>query len=75
MFIYPVLSRAFMRVFIERQSKWLDLDFSGPAIDLVKKLNLNIEEVIISRNNEIVTEDTVLSNGDTVKLLSVLSGG
>jgi sulfur carrier protein ThiS len=43
--------------------------------ELAEKLNINLEEVIIIKNNEITTEDEKIKNGDEIKFLSVISGG
>lgn len=64
-----------MKIFLERENKNVELDFEGKASDLLKQLGLNVEEVIISQNKTIVTEDANLSNSDEVALLSVISGG
>ncbi|MBN1646235.1 MoaD/ThiS family protein [Candidatus Woesearchaeota archaeon] len=64
-----------MKVYIERSKQTKVMDFNGKAIDLLKKLDILVEEVLIARNNEIVTEDVMLKNDDEVKILSVISGG
>ena len=43
--------------------------------ELAKKLNINLEEVIIIKNNEITTEDKKIKDNDEIKFLSVISGG
>ncbi len=43
--------------------------------EAAEKLNINLEEVIITRNNELVTEDSKLKDKDELKFLSVISGG
>jgi sulfur carrier protein ThiS len=43
--------------------------------EAASKLNINLGEVIITKNNELVTEDTKLNNNDKLKFLSVISGG
>ncbi len=42
---------------------------------LLKKLNLNPEEYVVSINGKIVLEDEKLREGDKVKLYPVVSGG
>lgn len=42
---------------------------------LLKELNLNPETVIVTRNNEVLTEDEKISKDDTLDILSVISGG
>ncbi|MBI2664799.1 MoaD/ThiS family protein [Candidatus Woesearchaeota archaeon] len=64
-----------MQVFIESQSKNRKLSFSGTVSQLLEKLKVNPETVIVAKNNELVTEDELLEDSDEIKLLSVISGG
>lgn len=45
------------------------------ARDALKKINIDPESVLISVNSKLVTDDYVLREGDTVKLVAVISGG
>ncbi|MBI2665945.1 MoaD/ThiS family protein [Candidatus Woesearchaeota archaeon] len=52
------------------------ISFSGKTVqELLLKLKINPETVIVVRNNEVITEDCLLKNKDIVELLSVISGG
>jgi len=64
-----------MEVFIEADNTIKKVKFNGTVLQLLKKLNVNSETVIISKNDELVTEDEKLTDKDDVKLLSVISGG
>ena len=64
-----------MNIFIERENKKLTKKFKGTAQDLLKDLKINPETVLIVKNNEVVTEDESLNDKDTIKILSVISGG
>ena len=64
-----------MQVYIEKENRAQELKFSGTVKELVKKLKINPETVIVTRNEELITEDTKLSNTDKVKILSIISGG
>ena len=64
-----------MEIFVERTKKNLKKDFSGKAKDLLKLLKINSESVLVVRNGELITEEDKLDNDDSVKLLSVISGG
>lgn len=64
-----------MKVFIEREEKELEIKFSGTVKELMKKLNLNPEVFIVSKNGEVVTEDELLDDKDKIDFLSVVSGG
>ena len=63
-------------VFFERENKEQKVDFSGSTVkELLEFINVNQEEVLVVRNNEVITSDTVLSDNDSLMLLSVISGG
>lgn len=64
-----------MLVTIEKTGESKELTFNGKALKLLEQLGLNIEEVIITQNGSVIAEDTVLADSDSIKLLSVVSGG
>lgn len=43
--------------------------------ELAKILKIDINNFIIVKNNELVTRDVKLKDGDEIKFLSVISGG
>lgn len=57
-----------------RDKKW-ELKGSITARDALKKINIDPESVLIVVNDKLVTDDTVLKEGDQVKLVAVVSGG
>ncbi|MEM2116082.1 MAG: MoaD/ThiS family protein [Candidatus Woesearchaeota archaeon] len=66
-----------MKIYIERKNQWVEKDI-GIKIkvrELLKELGLNPEEVIVVKNDEIITEDDYVTNQDQIKLISVISGG
>lgn len=64
-----------MKIFIESENKNKSIKFEGNVSQLLQKLKISSETVIVSRNNELITEEETLSNTDEIKLLSVISGG
>jgi len=46
-----------------------------PARRLLEQLNVLPETVVVTKNDEIVTEDEMLEVGDEVELIRVISGG
>ncbi|MBS3126507.1 MoaD/ThiS family protein [Candidatus Woesearchaeota archaeon] len=64
-----------MKVFIERTKEKKDLRFSGTVSSLLKKLKINPVAVIVTRKDEVLTQDQHISDNDRVKILSVISGG
>ncbi len=54
-------------------------EYEVPAGITVRKAiehaGLNPESVLPTRDGELVTEDTILKEGDAIKLVAVISGG
>jgi len=62
------------KVFIERENKKVNIK-AKDIDEIIKKLNINKEEVIIVKNNELTSKNEKLKEKDEVKFLSVISGG
>jgi sulfur carrier protein len=43
--------------------------------DALKKLNLNPETLLATREGELLTDDEIVREGDVIKLVAVISGG
>jgi sulfur carrier protein ThiS len=63
-----------IKVYNEKENKFTELKVNNIQ-EIVEQLNINLEEVIITKNNELTTEKTKLNEGDEIKFLSVISGG
>lgn len=63
------------RITLEHSGKTEPYDAPATVGELIKKLGLSPEEVLVSVNGELATEDTRLRDGDEVKIISVISGG
>jgi len=63
-----------VKVFIEKENKKLNAE-AKDIEELMKKLNINKEEVIVVRNNQLAPRNEKLNDSDEVKFLSVISGG
>ncbi len=61
-------------VFIERTNENKVVE-AGNVPEILQRLSINPQTVIIVKNNELVTEDEPLEDNDEIKLLSVISGG
>lgn len=57
------------------RNKKFEVKENSTARDALKKINIDPESVLISVNGKLVTDDIVLREGDTVKLVAVISGG
>lgn len=65
-----------MKIKVESRDFSKTVEFKGKTIgELLKKMKLNPENFVLSKNNEIVLEDERLKSGDKVKLFPVISGG
>ena len=68
-----------MKVFIEKEQRDLTLKFIGTVKELLSKLDINPETVIVTKligdESELLTEDVKLDDIDSVKILSIISGG
>ena len=66
-----------INVFFDRENKekTIELDINSSVRDLLTKMNINPVTVIISRYNNIITENETINDKDKIKLISVISGG
>ena len=63
-----------VKVFLEREKKKVNIK-AKDIDEIIKKLNINKEEVIIVKNDELTPRNEELKEKDEVKFLSVISGG
>ena len=60
----------------EREQSREKISFSGKTVkELLLKLKLNPETVLVVRKEEVLTEDELVKNKDEIEILSVVSGG
>jgi len=59
---------------VHRDKTW-DFDKSILVRQLLKQIDMLPESVLVVRNGQLVTEDLRLNVGDSVKIVSVVSGG
>lgn len=66
-----------MELYLEKENltKNIDLKTKTSLKDILKQENISLDSVILVKNNEVCLEETLVSNKDKVKLLSVVSGG
>lgn len=66
-----------VKVFLEKEKshRTVDVRRSQTIESLLKKLRINPQTVIVSRNGEIVTEQETLEEKDELKIFSVKLGG
>ncbi|MBU0757959.1 MAG: MoaD/ThiS family protein [Nanoarchaeota archaeon] len=49
--------------------------FKGKVMNLLKELGINPETVVVTKDNELITEEDILDDSDEIRILSVVSGG
>ncbi len=59
----------------ENKEKTIELASNPSVKELLAKIEINPETVIVSRNDSIITLDENLKDKDEIKLISVISGG
>ncbi|BBL45715.1 small archaeal modifier protein 2 [Nanobdella aerobiophila] len=65
-----------IKVFIEKYNLEKEIDFNGNNIkELLNMLNLDPSRFLVLKNNEIVTEEDNINEGDYIKILDSVSGG
>jgi sulfur carrier protein ThiS len=64
-----------MEVYIERLEKRLKLKFKGTVAELLEELGINPEDAMVVRDEDLLTPDDEVYNTDTLRVLSVISGG
>ena len=65
-----------LTVFIEKENCRKKVKFSGTSVnELLRHLKLNPEVVIVTRNNQVLTEEAILKPKENIEILSVVSGG
>lgn len=64
-----------MRVTLQQPPGETEINGPKTVRQLLKKLDLLPEAVLVIRNNELVTEDETLRDDDSIEIRSVISGG
>ncbi len=57
-----------------RDQEW-DLEGQRRVREAIEEVGLIPETVLAVRDGKLITEDTILSEGDAIKLVAVISGG
>lgn len=65
-----------MKVIIRNpQRRELELAGSRRVDALIQELGLNPEQVLVIRNGDLLTRDIMVRDGETVEVVSAISGG
>lgn len=64
-----------MKIHLRQPPKDIEVTGPIPVRQLLKELHLNPEAYLVIRNDDLVTDDEVLKDSDTVEIRPVISGG
>ncbi len=66
-----------MEIFLEKDNTTITHTISGEVTisKVLQELNITIESVIILKNGDVTIEEDTVENTDSLKVLSVVSGG
>ena len=70
-----VTARPAMKVVVTHPHKELEVPGPTRVQQLLQRLNLTPEAYLVIRGDELVTEDAVLQDSDSIEIRSVISGG
>jgi len=57
-----------------RRQTW-EVEAGITARELLKRLDLNPQSYLVTRDGELISEDTIIQPGDKIRLVAVISGG
>lgn len=64
-----------MPVELTLRDKTFELDGTIAVKDALRKLNLSIESHLVVRDGKLLNDNDILRNGESVKIVAVISGG
>jgi sulfur carrier protein len=64
-----------MPVTVKFRDKVFEVKAGMTARDALKKIDILPNSVLITRNEELITDDEILRDGDVIRLIAVISGG
>lgn len=64
-----------MKIHLSHPTRELELQGPKRVADLFKELDLIPEAYLIIRGQDLLTEDEILADGDTLEIRPVISGG
>lgn len=66
-----------INVFYDREKKEKTIELASNSLvrELLEKMKINPVTVIVSKDNNIITEDEKLKDKDKIRIISVISGG
>ncbi len=63
-----------MKVYLERTNEYKDVQ-AASVKEVLAQLKINPTTVLVAKNGQLVTEGASVQDSDTIKIISVISGG
>lgn len=64
-----------MKVILRQPRREVEVDGAGRVSDLLRRLDIVAESVLVIRGNELLTVEDRLADDDVIELRPVISGG
>ena len=64
-----------MQIYLEHEDETISMDYEGTILDLLKKLKINKNVVVVDVNGKIAEHEDTITNKDKIKILDVVTGG
>ncbi|MCK5023090.1 MAG: MoaD/ThiS family protein [Candidatus Aenigmarchaeota archaeon] len=64
-----------IRVKLHKGPKTVDIGPKFRVIDVLTKLGINSETVLVKKSNDIVLEEEILKENDEIEVIRIISGG
>lgn len=64
-----------MKVILRQPRREIDVEGAKRVVDVLKKLDIVSESVLVIRGDELLTPDITVSEDDVIELRPVISGG
>ena len=64
-----------MKIHLSHPTREMELNGPKRVADLFKELNLIPEAYLVIRGRDLMTEDEILADGDSIEIRPVISGG
>ena len=64
-----------MQIYLEHEDETISMDYEGTILDLLKKLKINKNVVVVDVNGKIAEHEDTITNKEKIKILDVVTGG
>jgi sulfur carrier protein ThiS len=64
-----------MQLYIQKDRARISFKYTGTVKNLLERINVNPQNVMVTVNGKMSTEDAKIADTDNVEILQVVSGG